>query len=209
MILYVVVAVVVVVAALALRTNKEVTARPRARARAPAAAPSPMPPARTHARPPAHPNTAIHQPARALHVRPPATTRTSADAASCAGITLPHLGIARPPARSSNARHTRPQRYRDACQSIVRARLNDCRICAGVDAVVPFAARDFMTKRSSMDTRVATDLNETLCDEIVENIMNHMPALRDLALAGGVCRAWNELAKSVLFKRVKAYGGPI
>ena len=48
-----------------------------------------------------------------------------------------------------------------------------------------------------------------LYDEIVENIMLHMPALRNLALASGVCRAWNELAKSVLLKRVKAYGGPI
>ena len=48
-----------------------------------------------------------------------------------------------------------------------------------------------------------------LCDEIVENIMLHMPALRNLALASGVCRAWNELAKFVLLKRVKAYGGPI
>ena len=60
----------------------------------------------------------------------------------------------------------------------------------------------------SLFTRAEADMM-ALYDEIVENIMLHMPALRDLALASGVCRAWNELAKSVLLKRVKAYGGPI
>ena len=61
---------------------------------------------------------------------------------------------------------------------------------------------------SSLFTRAEADMM-ALYDEIVENIMLHMPALRDLALASGVCQAWNELAKSVLLKRVKAYGGPI